>query len=404
MHEHNYGASPPGAPSPARSLVPIAIGVVAFLAVAAGGYLLVNRTSSTPERATTRDSSNEAAPRAIGAVTLDPDDIVDVIPQDGIPAIDEPRFESVAEVNWLADQEPVIALEFNGDARAYPLQIMTWHEIVNDEVGGTPVAVTFCPLCNTAIAFERPEIGGKVTTFGTSGKLINSNLLMYDRATESLWPQVTGQALVGELKGTKLRRIPARIVSWDEFKTAFPSGEVLSRDTGHDRSYGENPYPGYDDVDSSPFLFSGEADGRLAAVERVLGLEADGEIVAFPYFQLKKEASGGLAAANEKIGSRPVVVFWKAGTVSALDRPEISASRDVGAAVAYSRRIGGMELTFVSQAGAIVDQQTHTTWNLLGRATDGRLQGRSLKPVNAVDSFWFDWAAFHPETKIWAGS
>ena len=403
MHEHDDWASPPGAPSSARSLLPIAIVILVLLGAATGGYLLVTRTSPTPERATNDDTRAGELPGAVGEAKLDPDDIVDVLPMDGIPAIDEPRFESVTEVDWLADQEPVIAFELDGDARAYPLQIMTWHEVVNDEVGGTPVAVTFCPLCNTAIAFERPEIEGKITTFGTSGKLIHSNLLMYDRATESLWPQVTGRALVGELKGTQLTLLPARIVSWGDFKSAFPSAQVLSRDTGHDRNYGENPYPGYDDVDSAPFLFSGEVDGRLAAVERVVGLAKGGDVVAFPYFRLKEQASGGLAAVNETIGSQPAVVLWKAGTASALDRADIASSRDVGAAVAYSRRVGGMVLTFISEGGTIVDQETRTTWNLLGRATEGRLEGRSLKPVAATDSFWFDWAAFHPETRIWAG-
>jgi hypothetical protein len=378
--------------------------VLLILTLALGGYLLVTRRSSTPDDTTTQDAGSGAARGPVSEVELDPDDIVEVIPMDGIPAIDEPRFQSVAEVAWLTDQEPVIAFELDGEARAYPLQILTWHEIVNDEVGGTPVAVTFCPLCNTAIAFERPVVDGEVTTFGTSGKLIHSNLLMYDRATESLWPQVTGQAFVGELKGTQLERLPARIVSWDEFKDAFPSGMVLSRDTGYDRAYGENPYPGYDDVDSSPFLFKGEADGRLAAVERVLGLEADGEPVAFPYLHLSEESSGGLTAVNETIGSEPVVVFWKSGTTSALDQADISSSRDVGAAVAYSRRIAGMELTFIPLGGEIIDKQTHSTWNLLGRATAGRFEGRSLEPLNAVDSFWFDWAAFHPETTIWQGS
>ncbi len=403
MREHDYRAAPPGETSTARSLRSVAVGMVLLFGLAAGGYLSVTRQSPTPERLTIRDAG-AGAPSGVVAGKLDPADIVDVIPMDGIPALDEPRFEPVIEVNWLADQEPVIAFELDGDARAYPLQIMTWHEIVNDEVGGTPVAVTFCPLCNTAIAFERPRIEGEVTTFGTSGKLINSNLIMYDRATESLWPQVTGVGVAGELEGMQLKRLPARIVSWQEFKSAFPSGQVLSRDTGHERSYGENPYPGYDDVNSSPFLFSGETDGRLAALERVLGVAEEGEVVAFPYFQLKQDASHGLAVANERIGSKPVVVFWKSGAVSALDRSNISASRDVGAAVAYSRRIDGMELTFMSQGGEIVDQQTRSRWNLLGQATSGPLKGRSLRPLNAVDSFWFDWAAFHPETKIWQGS
>jgi hypothetical protein len=394
MSEHPW-APLADAPSTSRSPWTAALGILLVGSLAVVGFRLATGIGSSPE-------SKTGTPAAGGA-GLDPDDIVDVIPMDGIPAIDEPAFEGMSEVDWLADEEPVIAFELDGDARAYPLQIMTWHEIVNDEVGRTPVAVTFCPLCNTAIAFERPSIDGEVTTFGTSGKLINSNLLMYDRATQSLWPQVTGEALVGELKGTRLTRLPARIVSWREFRTAFPTGEVLSRDTGHDRRYGENPYPGYDDVDSAPFLFSGEVDGRLAAVERILGLQMGDEVLAFPYFRLQEKASGGLTVVNDAVGSQPVVVLWKAGTTSALDREDIASSRDVGAAVAYSRRLGGRVLSFISRDETIVDRETRTTWNLLGRATGGRLEGRSLEPVAATDSFWFDWAAFHPETNIWQG-
>jgi hypothetical protein len=390
---------PRGEVAASRPLWSAAVGVVLVASLAVAGYRLVTRTDPAEPRAGSSDAGLPSG--VVGRSGLDPADIVEVVPMDGIPAIDEPVLQSVSEVDWLADKEPVIALEVGGDTRAYPLQIMTWHEIVNDEVGGTPVSVTFCPLCNTAVAFERPEVDGEVTTFGTSGKLINSNLLMYDRATQSLWPQATGEALVGELKGTRLIRLSARIVPWREFKSAFPTGKVLSLDTGYDRRYGENPYPGYDDVDRAPFLFSGEVDGRLAAVERVLGLESGGEIVAFPYFRLQEQASGGLTTANETIGPQPVLVVWKSGTTSALDGEDISTSRDVGTAVAYSRRVGGKVLTFVSQGGTIVDQETRTTWSLLGQATEGQLAGRSLKAVDAIDSFWFDWAAFHPDTTIW---
>ncbi len=371
--------------------------VMALLAVI--GYSLVTRSGGSQDRS----ASGAASSVAGGSSLLDPDDIVDVLPMDGIPAIDEPRFENVAKVDWLADKEPVIAFEIAGDARAYPLQIMTWHEIVNDVVGDRPVAVTFCPLCNTAVAYERPEVDGEVTTFGTSGKLINSNLLMYDRATESLWPQVTGEALVGELEGRQLVRRPARIVSWQEFRTAFRDGKVLSRDTGHDRRYGENPYPGYDNVDSAPFLFRGEVDGRLAAVERVLGFEADGEAVAFPYFRLEEKAVGGVEATNTEVGREPIAVFWKSGTTSALDGTDIATSRDVGAVAAYSRLLDDRVLRFTLRDGAIIDRETGSTWNLFGRAIKGRLAGRSVTPLDAIDSFWFDWAAFHPDTKIWQG-
>lgn len=204
---------------------------------------------------------------------IDPDEILSGgPPPDGIPPIDEPKFLSVDDVDFLTDDEPVVAVSIKDDVRAYPLQILTWHEIVNDTVGGLPVTVTFCPLCNTAYSFVRPNVEGEVTTFGTSGKLYFSNLVMYDRATDSYWPQAMGRAVMGPLTGTELQRVASQIVSWEEFRSAFPDAQVLSRDTGHERNYGENPYPGYDDVENPPFAFNGETDGRLAPVERILGV------------------------------------------------------------------------------------------------------------------------------------
>jgi len=178
-------------------------------------------------------------------------------PKDGIPAIGEPRFISVVEADaWLEPREPVILLRVADEVLAYPIQIIMWHEIVNDKVGGLPVVVTFCPLCNTAIAFER-TVDGRDLDFGTTGRLRFSNLIMYDRQTESWWQQATGEAVAGELTGTRLRSRPAPIVSWEDLRSAHPDAEVLSRETGYDRNYGQNLYAGYDDIDSSPFLYDG---------------------------------------------------------------------------------------------------------------------------------------------------
>jgi hypothetical protein len=184
-------------------------------------------------------------------------------PKDGIPAIDAPRYTRASEVDFLEDREPVIELTVEGESRAYPLQILTWHEIVNARFGDTPVAVTFCPLCNTAIAFDR-RVDGDALDFGTTGKLRDSDLVMYDRQTESWWQQFGGEALVGELAGKELRQLPARIVSWREFRSMHPSSLVLNRDTGFVRDYGTNPYAGYDDADSPPiFAARNEDDDRL---------------------------------------------------------------------------------------------------------------------------------------------
>jgi Protein of unknown function (DUF3179) len=290
----------------------------------------------------------------------------------------------------------------NGDARAYPLQILTYHEIVNDQVGGEPVAVTYCPLCNTPVVWKRPVVDGAVTTFGTSGKLYRSNLVMYDRATGSYWPQLTGQAVTGPLTGRTLELVPAQIVSFGDFRATFPRGRVLSRDTGFDRPYGINPYPGYDRTED-PFLFTDEVDPRLPPAARVIGIAAGDEAVAFPYARLREEGTGQMVAVNAEVGGEPVVVLWKPGTLSALDQERIESSRDVGAAIGFSRRVGGDVLTFVVQDGLLVDRETGTQWSIFGAAVDGELAGEQLSGVAALDSLWFDWAAFHPNTEVWSG-
>jgi Protein of unknown function (DUF3179) len=189
-------------------------------------------------------------------------------PPDGIPAIDRPRFLRAADVDFLDPVEPVLVLELGGEERAYPVQILIWHEIVNDTVGGIPVAVTYCPLCNSALAFDR-RAAGRVLDFGTSGMLYNSDLVMYDRQTRSLWPQIQGRAVAGVLTGTTLTPYVVSTVSWGEWRAAHPGDWVLSRDTGHRRDYGRNPYTGYDQPDGSPFAFDGNPrPPSAAAAER----------------------------------------------------------------------------------------------------------------------------------------
>ncbi len=321
-------------------------------------------------------------------------------PKDGIPSIDDPVFVSIDEADeWLRPVEPVIQMLVGDDARAYPIQILTWHEIVNDTVGGVPVVVTFCPLCNTGIAFER-TVDDLVLDFGTTGRLRFSNLIMYDRQTETWWQQATGEGIVGEFTGHQLEFVPAAMVSWEEFKQANPDGIVLSRDTGFNRSYGRNPYIGYDDVNNPPFLFQGpETPDELPPVARVLALEFDGEAAAYPYVLLSEEF-----VVNDRVGDQEVVVFWAPGQASALDTQIIAEGQDVGSAVAYSRLLDDQLLTFDHDGGVIIDQETGSTWNILGRAVDGPLAGEQLTEVVSVNHFWFSWAAFRPETRIYQPS
>ena len=320
-------------------------------------------------------------------------------PKDGIPSIDAPTFESIdAARGWLSDRSPVINLRVGGSARAYPLAILMWHEIVNDTLGGVPVVVTFCPLCNTALVFER-TFGGTTHDFGTTGNLRYSDLVMYDRQTESWWQQATGEAIVGELTGTRLTFLPAQIVSLASFEAGHPDGDVLSRDTGFQRDYGRNPYSGYDEAGSNPFLFEGVVDGRLAPKERVVTVGSGAEATAFPFSELRKT---GVATGTD--GGRPVVVFWAPGTASALDAGTIDDGKDVGATGVFLVGIDGDPIAFRrdgAEDAPITDVETGSTWSVTGLATAGPLAGRQLEPLPHGNHFWFAWAAFSPETVIW---
>jgi len=317
-------------------------------------------------------------------------------PPDGIPAIDRPVFVATGAADaWLTPREPVVALEINGDARAYPLQILIWHEIVNDMVGGRPVAVTYCPLCNSGLVFDR-VVDGRTLDFGTSGKLYQSDLLIYDRQTHSLWAQMEGRAVVGARAGTRLASIPANTITYEDFKTTYPGGRVLSRETGHQRSYGMNPYAAYDRPDSTPFLFRGQPDRRRPPKERVVGIIVGGSPRAYPWSILAAQGVIQDAVAGERL-----VVFYRPGAVSALDDSEIARSREVGATGVFSAAVGGKALSFERMSEGFRDRETGSTWNLLGHAVQGPLAGKRLRAIPHVDAFWFAWAAFNPTTLVY---
>ena len=317
-------------------------------------------------------------------------------PPDGIPAIDRPSFVTPADAaRWIAPKEPVLALEIKGDARAYPLQILMWHEIVNDVVGGVPVAVTFCPLCNSGIVFER-VVNGTTLDFGTSGKLYKSDLVMYDRQSHSLWAQMEGRAIVGARAGVRLKLIPANTLSFEEWRVTHPTGKVLSRDTGHTRKYGVNPYESYDQPQLGPFLFRGQLDRRRPPKERVVGIKLGETARAYPWPLLVERR-----VVNDRLGDQALVVLYQPGTLSALDDEEIKRSRAVGATGAFSRVLESRGLTFEATAEGFRDQETGSTWTLLGHAVKGPLAGRRLTAVPHVDAFWFAWAAFNPATSVY---
>jgi hypothetical protein len=319
-------------------------------------------------------------------------------PKDGIPAIDDPTFESSDDARaWLTARDPVILVQHKDDARAYPLAILIWHEIANDTIGGLPVAVTFCPLCNASIVFDR-TFAGQVLDFGTTGLLRNSDLIMYDRQSETWWQQFTGRGIVGAYAGQQLRFLHSQVISFDDFAAHFPKGKVLARPSLA-RPYGDNPYTGYDSLAGRPFLYTGELDDRLPPTERIVGVSAGDSAMAYPFSALT--AAGVI---HDEIGGDkiPIVIFHRPGVASALDTRDISEGRDIGSVAVYDRRLGDRTLTFAAVGdGTFRDRETGSVWNILGMATAGELAGQRLAPLLAFDHFWFAWAAFFPETGLY---
>ena len=249
-------------------------------------------------------------------------------PRDGIPPIDDPKFVAVGAVTNLADSEPVIGVTLGGVAKAYPLRILIWHEIVNDSVGGVPVTVTFCPLCNAAMVFDR-RVDARVLDFGTTGMLRNSDLVMWDRQTESWWQQFLGEAIVGELNGTVLKVLPSRLESWAKFRGRAPDGLVLVPNDPGMRAYGRNPYAGYDSS-VRPFLYDGETPDGIAPLARVVSLGDRSQ--AWSLDLLKAEREITLADGT--------VMTWEPGQNSALGEGWIPDGADVGN-ILVRRKAGG---------------------------------------------------------------
>ena len=289
-------------------------------------------------------------------------------PKDGIPSLDNPVFVSVQEADdWLANE--------------------------------VPVTVTFCPLCNTTLAFNR-RFDGRLLDFGTTGRLRHSDMVMYDRQTESWWQQATGEGIVGSYAGRKLSFIPAPVLSWREVKAQMAGAQVLSRETGHRRPYGENPYKGYD-RGRGPIasFFRGRQDDRLPAMERVVALDGSDHPRAIPFSVMREQKVMELTLDGERL-----VVFWAPGTSSALDAERVAWGRDVGSTAVYSAQVDGRALTFEAQGvGRFRDRETGSLWTLSGDAVQGPLEGKRLDPVPHGNHFWFSWAVFKPETQIIRG-
>ena len=298
-------------------------------------------------------------------------------PKDGIPSIDDPKFAEIQGSSFVSDSDVVIGLEINGDARAYPLFILVWHEIVNDRVGDVPVAVTYCPLCYTNQVFER-IINGNEVEFGTSGKLYNSNLLMYDRWTESYWSQALGTAVTGELTGMQLKKIPFDVITWGDWKKLHPDTLVLTTDTGHLRSYATDPYGDY--YTDPRIIFPVEhSDERLHPKEIILGFHEDGIYKAY-----KQSDVNTNKVINDNIGETSLML------VSLFSQNSRAFDRTLNEEI--------LEFEFVNDK--IMDTKTNSEWNYDGVAISGPLEGNKLTRMSIEPGFWFEWVAFHPDTDL----
>ncbi|MBA2565444.1 MAG: DUF3179 domain-containing protein [Gemmatimonadetes bacterium] len=262
-------------------------------------------------------------------------------PRDGIPALSSSRFEPARAADWLGEDDRILALQANGVAKAYPIRILNWHELVNDEVGGQPVLISFCPLCGTGMAFD-PLVRGRRLTFGVSGLLYNSDLLMYDRETESLWTQIGRRAVTGPLRGSQARQIPLLHTTWGSWRKEHPRGLVLSRETGHSRDYDIDPYGGYARDQRLMFPVS-STDDRLKLKAVVLGITSDTAAKAYPFDALARVPS----PIRDRVGEQELLVYF--------DR----------------------------------DSRTAFATNLAGES------------IPSTVAYWFAWSAFHPRTVLW---
>ena len=305
--------------------------------------------------------------------------IIPDVAKDAIPPLDFPKYVKASEVDYLGGSDIVIGVDINNDTRAYPINILNWHEIVNDNIGGKDVLVTYCPLCKSSILFSR-VLDGEVLTFGNTGSLYESTLLMYDRETESFWGQVGGRAIEGELKGKRLEMLPVTTTRWKDWKSLHPDTLVLSLDTGFNRNYESNPYSEYDRVKVAlpPFPLS-IIDKRMDPKELIVGVIFNDVKKAYPIDQL------GWKIINDKVGNENIVV---------ITRPKLTS--------VFFPEVDGKILEFEFVDKTIFDKQTGSEWNFLGQAINGSLEGRRLRPVPIVYAFWFGWVAEYPDTLLYS--
>ncbi len=338
--------------------------------------------------------------------TINLSELMVVLPPGSFPKLDYPKFIGKYEgLKSFFKREPVMSVEINGEAKAYPLNMLSIHEISNDTLSGVPIVASYCPLCNSGLIFDRRlNFKGRnyLLEFAVSGMLRNSDMVMYDKQTESWWQQLMGASIVGKLAGAELKVIPSLIISVQEFFDRYPNGKILSKKSGDAESqkyYGTNFYKKYDDISGTPykrFFNSKNIDPRLPALERIVNVSVKGKYIIYPFSVISKKG-----VINDSFKSKDIVIFFKTGTVSILDKKDISKSKDVGSVTVFSPVVNNMKLSFAKKDDKIVDTKTNSVWDITGKCIKGKLAGSQLAIEPYSTHFAFAWLAFHPESVIY---
>lgn len=332
-------------------------------------------------------------------------EIILVAPRNTFPSINYPAFIGKEKgLNLFFKHEPVISVSIDSEAKAYPLNMLTMHEMSNDSLGGIPILPTYCPLCNSSVVYDRRLKHNEkeyLLDFEVSGMLRNSAMVMADKQTETWWQQLTGIGLVGELSGAELEVIPSLVISVEEFFNRYPDGKILSPETGtkSEERYGTNPYENYDDESNKPwerFYNHTKLDPRLPPMERVIDVKGDNGYKIYPFSIIAKEGT-----INDSYDGKDIVIFYKEGTVSVLDNKEIEKSKAIGSATVFSSELDGNSLTFEKKNGEFIDKETGSVWDITGLCLQGQLKGKELWPEPHSNHFAFAWLTFHPESEIY---
>lgn len=300
------------------------------------------------------------------------------LPEGAIPEINNPVFVTAGNVTYPHDDDVVVGVVYNGIAKAYPLNILSWHEVVNDNFSGKPVALTYCVFCRTAIAYES-KIAGKTLTFRVTGLLYNANDLLVDIQTRSYWQQITGEAVTGDKIGKNLTKIPTEMTTWGLWKARHPETLLLSANTGFDRDYTINPYVGYEESENTQY-FPGVENRTLFVKDIIYGVAFNDGSKAYP-----KNNATSAGVINDMVGKNKLLIMH---------------DKDLDTVKIFSRVLKSSELNFKLMDGKIIDTNTNSVWNYDGVAIDGPMNTEKLKRVDATHSFWYVWAAFYPKTEI----